>query len=253
MSFRHGAGVLLLLAACSKAETTEVEVEVRTVGMDRISQSPVVLLQDKGHAIGLPIWIGPAEAQAIAMQLEGLSAPRPSTHDLMKNLLVQSGVELDRVVIGDLIDRTYTAQIHLVADGRGVEVDSRPSDAIALAVRFKKPIFVARALLRGSGAIDIQKMFGSETLELRGLTVQALSADLAEVFGIDTVEGVLVSGVAPGLAGIQSGDRILAVGGRPVLNLSQFAEQMRAVGGAEVTLQIERSDQQLEVVLPASG
>jgi len=254
---RHGAHTLtgllglLAFAACSKPPPADVEVEIRSVGVDSVSHSPVVVLQDKEHRTGLPIWIGPGEAQAIAMQLEGVNPPRPMTHDLMKNLLTESGVDLDRVVIGDFRDRTYFAKIHLRAAGKGVEVDSRPSDAIALAVRFKKPIFVARTLLHGDTAIDIQKVFGSESVEARGVTVQALSEDLVEAMHLGAGKGVLVSSVGPGVEGVERGDLIVAVNGRPVQGLSHFAEVMDGLGVDTATLQIYRGEERLEVELRA--
>lgn len=251
MSHRRAVLALLLLAACSKSEPGDIEMEVRTVGLDRMSDSPVVLLQDKQHRTALPIWIGPAEAQAIAMQLQGLSPPRPSTHDLMKNMLVESGVGLDRVVISDLVDRTYIAKIHLVAEGKAVELDSRPSDAIALAIRLKKPIFVARALMGPRAAIDIHQVFGSDTAEVRGLTVQDLTAELAELFDLSAVEGVLVSGVAPGIDALERGDRIFAVEGEPVVDLAQFSERIQARGHRAVRLEAERAGNRFEAVLPA--
>lgn len=246
-----GAACLLTLAACSKPASTEVEVEIRSVGVDRMSHSPVVVLQDKEHRTGIPIWIGPGEAQAIAMQLEGVNPPRPMTHDLMKEILVRSGVDLDHIVIGDLKDRTYFATIHLKADGRGVEVDSRPSDAIALAVRFKKPIFVARTLLDGESAIDIQKIFGSDTLEFRGVTVQAVSGDLADALHLDSADGVLVAELAEDVDGLQRGDLIVAVNGEPVHGLSHFAEITNDLGTADAALAVDRAGERLEVPLPA--
>ena len=243
--------LLGFLAACTKSEPDDVEVEVRSVGVDSLSNSPVVVLQDKAHRTALPIWIGASEAQAIAMQIEGVNPPRPMTHDLMKDLLVQSGVELERVVISDMKDRTYFAAIHLRAGGKGVSVDGRPSDAIALAVRFKKPIFVAKGLLTGEAAIDIQKAFGSDTIESRGITVQALSAELAEVFDLASASGVLVSRVADGVPDLRRGDVIIWVNGEAVETLAQFAETMGKLGSATAHLRVQRGGSRFEVAVPA--
>jgi uncharacterized protein len=242
--------VLGLVVACSKAESDDVEVEVRSVGVDSLSNSPVVVLQDKAHHTALPIWIGVLEAQAIAMQIEGVNPPRPMTHDLMKELLVQSGVELERVVISDMKDRTYFAAIHLRAGGKGVSVDGRPSDAIALAVRFKKPIFVAKTLLSGDAAIDIEKVFGADTIQSRGVTVQALSADLADVFQVEAQTGVLVSRVAAAVPAIQPGDVIVAVNEEEVRDPGQFAEKMQRLGSATARLRVQRGGARFEVALP---
>lgn len=246
-----GTVVLVVWAGCARPEPTDVEVEVRSVGIDSLSQSPVVVLQDRDHSTALPIWIGAAEAQAIAMEIEGVSPPRPMTHDLMKNLLVQSGVEVRRVVIGDLRDRTYFARIYVHAGGRDVEVDSRPSDAIALAVRLRRPIFVAAGLMKGETAIDIDRAFGSDTLEARGVSVQALSAELAEHFELVSGEGVLVASVADGAGAVRSGDVILAVNGDRVLGLAHFIDKMRSLGAAAVTLDVSRAGERLRITLPA--
>ena len=143
-------------SACHSKEKTEIEVEVRSVGFDNASHAPVVVLQDHDRKVALPIWIGPAEAQSIAMQMEGVNPPRPLTHDLIKSILDQSGVEFERAVIQDLKESTYYARICLRAGGHDLEIDSRPSDAIALAIRFHKPIFVATGLLHGDSSIDLQ-------------------------------------------------------------------------------------------------
>lgn len=248
------AALVLSLAAsgCSKPEPAEIEVEVRSVGLDGATHAPVVVLQDKDRRTGLPIWIGPAEAQAIALELEGVRPPRPLTHDLMRDLLLQSGVELRRVVIGKIEERTYYATIHL-RGGRGdVEVDSRPSDAIALAVRLDKPIFVARALLGGETAIDIERAFGAESVDVRGLTVQSLSPGLAEVLEIERTEGVLVAEVGEGVAGLERGDIVTAVNGVEVRGVGQFADTLRDLGGATARLRVERRGRRFEVELPPS-
>ena len=144
------------LAGCHQKEKTEVEVEVRSVGFDNASHAPVVVLQDHDRKVALPIWIGPAEAQAIAMQMEGINPPRPMTHDLMKTILDDAGVQFDKVIIQDLKDTTYYARIYLRSGRQDLQVDSRPSDAIALAVRFHRPIYVTTALLRGGTTIDLE-------------------------------------------------------------------------------------------------
>src|SRR5207248_4368484 len=125
-----------------------VEVKVDGVMLDPDSGSPVVRLVEKAKAHReLPIWIGPFEAQAIALEMQGVPAPRPLAHDLMKQLVERLGAKLDRVEIVDLHDNTYFARLHLQgADGRELAVDSRPSDAIALALRLHGPILVADEL-----------------------------------------------------------------------------------------------------------
>src|SRR5512145_3158376 len=164
-----------MAAACRSASAPrEVEVEVSRVALDESSRSPVVLLEDKAHTLALPIWIGVSEAQAIAMEIEGVAPPRPLTHDLVKDMLDHVGVELTRVLISELRGSTYYARIYLSARGDQVEIDSRPSDAIALAVRFHRPIFVAASLLTRDQTVALSPG-GAETASIGGVTVQALS------------------------------------------------------------------------------
>src|SRR2546427_11562928 len=125
-----------------------VEVKVDGLALDPDSGSPIVRLVEKAKAHReLPIWIGPFEAQAIALEMQGVPAPRPLTHDLMKQLVGRLGGKLTRVVIGGLRDNTYFATLHLQSPGgQELTVDARQSDAIALAHRLHGPILVAEEL-----------------------------------------------------------------------------------------------------------
>ncbi len=125
-----------------------IAVRVAHLGLDRASSSPVVVLQEQDGRRVLPIWIGPAEASAIAMELGGVKFARPLTHDLLKQVIVGLGGELRKVVISAVKDSTYFAELHIHRDGHDVfQVDARPSDSIALALRLRAPIFAADALL----------------------------------------------------------------------------------------------------------
>ncbi|MDR7484660.1 MAG: bifunctional nuclease family protein [Armatimonadota bacterium] len=115
--------------------------KVRRVALDQ-QNNPVVLLVDEDETIALPIWIGQAEAMAIAMRLQGVQPPRPMTHDLLQTVLEQLSTAVTRVVVSDVRDATYYAEIHLARNGATLVIDSRPSDAIALALRAEAPIFV---------------------------------------------------------------------------------------------------------------
>ncbi|MBI3997797.1 MAG: bifunctional nuclease family protein [Armatimonadetes bacterium] len=115
--------------------------KVRRVALDQ-QNNPVVLLVDEEETIALPIWIGQAEAMAIAMRLQSVQPPRPMTHDLLHNVLEQLQAKVTRVVVSDVRDATYFAEIHLSRNGTAFVIDSRPSDAIALALRADAPIFV---------------------------------------------------------------------------------------------------------------
>ena len=125
-----------------------IEVQVAHLGLDRSTNAPVVILREKDGARILPIWIGPAEASAIAMEMQGMKAPRPMTHDLLKQVVTGLGAELRRLVIAEVRDNTYYAELHLTRGGDDrFLVDSRPSDGIALAIRLRAPIFAAETLL----------------------------------------------------------------------------------------------------------
>jgi hypothetical protein len=127
--------------------TRLVEMQIESVRVHMLSNRHVVILKDADGDRYLPIWIGAWEASAIAMRLQGLAAERPLTHDLFAAALERLGVRVERVVISELSDETYHARIHLERDGVQVEVDARPSDALALAVRAEVQIFAAEDVL----------------------------------------------------------------------------------------------------------
>jgi bifunctional DNase/RNase len=124
-----------------------VEMVVESVRVHMLSSRHVVILKETEHDRYLPIWIGPWEASAIAMKLQGLTPDRPLTHDLFATALEGLGVRVDRVVISTLAEETYHARLHLERDGKTVEIDSRPSDALALAVRTGGRIFASELVL----------------------------------------------------------------------------------------------------------
>jgi len=124
-----------------------IEVTVAHLGLDRNTNSPVVILREKDGTRVLPIWIGPAEASAIAMELQGLKAPRPMTHDLLKQVIVGLGAAVRRVLISALKDKTYYAELWLAREDHVFQLDARPSDSIALALRTNAPIFTDPVLL----------------------------------------------------------------------------------------------------------
>jgi uncharacterized protein len=128
----------------------EVEMKIRTLMMDPVSQMPIVILRDVGGDAMLPIWVGPFEANAIAMEIEKMSTPRPMTHDLIKTMLTGLNTVVKKVVVSELKDDTFYALIWMERDGQTVAVDSRPSDALALALRLDCPIFVDEQVLKSS-------------------------------------------------------------------------------------------------------
>jgi uncharacterized protein len=152
-----------------------VEVELAAVRVDLQSNTPVVFLQEMGGVRRtLPIFIGPPEATAIAMALQGVATSRPMTHDLLRDVLEALGVTLERVVITELRSTTYFAELSLVAGDRQIPVSSRPSDAIALAVRTGAPLYVDDEVLEAEGVVP------SPEDETEGVNPDELAAQFRE-------------------------------------------------------------------------
>jgi bifunctional DNase/RNase len=129
-----------------------VPMSIKGLMLDPVSNSPIVVLKDEEEKFFLPIWVGIFEANAIALQLENVATPRPMTHDLLKTAIAQLDARVTRIVINDLKDSTFFAQIRVMVTRAGVadtmlELDARPSDAIALALRTEAPIYVAQSVL----------------------------------------------------------------------------------------------------------
>jgi len=132
-----------------------IEMSIKGLMIDPITNMPIVILRDADHQRVLPIWVGPVEANAIALQIENVAPPRPMTHDLLKNLLVECGATLKRVVVSDLRDSTFYAYLELERGGDTILVDARPSDAIALSLRTSTPIFVNTKVLEQAKTVDV--------------------------------------------------------------------------------------------------
>jgi bifunctional DNase/RNase len=128
----------------------EVEMKIRGLMMDPVTNMPIVILKDAGSDAVLPIWVGIYEANAIALEIEKVATPRPMTHDLIKNVLVGLTANVHKVVVTELRDDTFYAVIWMEREGRIISVDSRPSDALALALRVDCPIFVEDGVLKHS-------------------------------------------------------------------------------------------------------
>ena len=128
----------------------EVEVKIRGLMMDPVTNMPIVILKDINSNAVLPIWVGVYEANAIALEIEKVATPRPMTHDLIKNLLLGLNTTVRKVVVNDLREDTFYALIWLEQDGQVISIDSRPSDALAVALRLDCPIYVEEAVLKSS-------------------------------------------------------------------------------------------------------
>jgi bifunctional DNase/RNase len=142
------------------------------------SNQPIVLLREREGKRYLPIWIGVNEAQAIAIALQGIPTPRPMTHDLMKNLLDEVGVAVERISITELRDGIFYAIVHMSRNGSSFEVSSRPSDAIALAVRSSVPIYAAEEVL-AEASIDVPDEEEQEVEKFREFLDQVSPEDFA--------------------------------------------------------------------------
>jgi bifunctional DNase/RNase len=136
----------------------EIEMTIKGLMVDPITNMPIILLRDEAGQRVLPIWVGIFEANAIALQIENVATARPMTHDLLRNVIRDLNASVERIVVCDLKENTFYAMIYLTVGGETVAVDSRPSDAIALALRTRAPIFVEEAVVENAKTID----FGSE-------------------------------------------------------------------------------------------
>ena len=150
----------------------EIEMTIKGLMIDPITNMPIVILKDKEGDRVLPIWVGVFEANAIALQIENISTPRPMTHDLLRNILSEIEADVQRIVVCELKENTFYAMIYLNCEGQTMAVDARPSDAIALALRTKAPIFVEDAVVESAKGLDLsQDTTDSERLQkwLEGL------------------------------------------------------------------------------------
>ena len=144
----------------------EVEVKIKGLMIDPISNLPIVILKDPKSDAVLPIWVGIFEANAIALQIEKISTPRPMTHDLVRNLLETLRASLEKVVITELKESTFYALLHIRAGDVTLHIDCRPSDAIAIALRTAAPIFVEENVISQAKKVDMAKEAGeSERLK----------------------------------------------------------------------------------------
>ena len=155
----------------------EVEMKIRGLMMDPVSNMPIVVLKDVNSETVLPTWVGVYEANAIALEIEKVTTPRPMTHDLIKNVLVGLDTRVHKIVVSELKEDTFYAVIWLERDGHIISIDSRPSDALAIALRLDCPIFVDDEVLKSSKlAASMSERVSSEELRkwLEGLNDEDL-------------------------------------------------------------------------------
>jgi bifunctional DNase/RNase len=246
--------MIAVMAACASnraPDSSQVKVQVANVGVDKQGMPYVVLADSAGDRV-LPIMIGESEAQAIAMELRGLNPGRPLTYDLIRNLLETTGNHVERVEVNDLRDQTYYATIFL--DKGRYHVDSRPSDAIAVALATHAPIYV-QAKLFEAGTANVSA-HGTVPPAVRGLgiTVQELSPDVAGYFAAKPGSGLLVADVSgpADSAGVARGDLITQVGRIQVHTLPDFTQSIERAGhDGRITMVIERNGQFHNVTMRA--
>ncbi|HEX2455754.1 MAG TPA: bifunctional nuclease family protein [Vicinamibacterales bacterium] len=144
----------------------QIEMTIKGLMVDPITNMPIIILRDKDGQRVLPIWVGVFEANAIALQIENVATPRPMTHDLLRNVISDLKADIQKIVVSDLKENTFYALIHLLANGEPLAIDARPSDAIALALRAKAPIFVEDRVIDHAKTVDFTPEKGdSERLQ----------------------------------------------------------------------------------------
>ena len=145
----------------------QIEMNIKGLMIDPITNMPIIILRDQeGHRI-LPIWVGVFEANAIALQIENVQTPRPMTHDLLKNIIDDLSAQVERIVVTELKENTFYALIHLRTNGHSIEVDARPSDAIALALRTRSPIFVEEAVIQNARSVESSRESSMDVTRLQ--------------------------------------------------------------------------------------
>ena len=144
----------------------QIEMSIKGLMVDPITNTPIVILRDKEGQRVLPIWVGVFEANAIAQQIENVAPARPMTHDLLRNVIRDLNATVEKIVVCDLQENTFYAMIHLAINGEKVAIDARPSDAIALALRARAPIFVEDSVIDNAKTVDFAPEKGdSERLQ----------------------------------------------------------------------------------------
>jgi bifunctional DNase/RNase len=242
------------LSPLALEEKENLEVTVKGVDLNSMGESSVVVLVDLKGEVALPILIGFSEARAIGLKINDIKTIRPMTHDLINNIFNRVKFKLARVLINKVEGSIIYAILYLKLDGSEIQIDSRPSDAIAIALRAGAPIFVSREVLKAVGV-----ELGGSTREDRfimgqGLTVQEMTPLLSKYFGFKNPEGVLVSDVKPGgsaeRAGLKTGDVIVEINGQRIQSLGSFKSIVQDIGeGERITLLVQRGKDSIPLVI----
>ncbi len=237
-------------------EGTAVEMKVKRVMLDPSTKTPtaVVILESVKEKRLIPIWIGSEEANSIVLELENVAIPRPNTHDLIRNILQGLGAALQSITITDLRNNIYYASITLKLKGQEFQVDSRPSDAIAVALRMKAPIYASSQVLAKAKQLPSSERGREGARKILGIHLQDLTSELASLFDLQAKKGVLVADVELGStasqAGIQRGDIILKVNDRPITKVGELEAFFEGVKKpAQVKMELLRKGKTATVVL----
>ncbi len=244
----NGAEAALRRHAGTSPELVPVEVVTVTASGGR----PVVILRQAGGTRAVGLAIGHPEAEAIWMKLGGVEADRPLAPDLMQAMMHATGLSLDAALITGVRDGTYLAELRCRSGFREIVLDSRPSDAIALALRCRRPILMARALLDSADALDLAAV-RAQPVMYGGLTLQVMTPDLAGRLGLAGTAGVVVADVRPGrfAAALHRGDVLVKVGGHGVLDAFDAAVNLHRTAGRPAALIVRRGGRPVTVFIPA--
>ena len=259
--------IVVLLSVCvsplrsvSQPLDEEVlEVKIKGVTIDPEGNTPVVILEEQQGHRAFPIWIGIPEARAIMLEMEGVPTPRPLTHVLLHNILVNLNVKVGRVIITAMQEDTFYATILLRQGNKTLTVDARPSDALALALHAHAPVFATKKLLNAMPTVTLQAPPSpTSVVKALGMHLQNLDATLASFFHLAQAGGVLVSSVEAGSQaeqhGMRRGDVITSIDGKLVKDIQDFlaAYKGKKVGQA-MLCQVTRDRNPLTIRLVRSS
>lgn len=204
----------------------EYKVKVKGIVFDRMTQNPVCILMTEDESKFVPIWIGFAEAMAIDMVMKNIKPPRPMTHDLMKDIIEKLGGKVERVSVTDLRENTYFAYIKVRVGDKVYYIDSRPSDAIALALRTGSPIYITQKILDVSIKVPATE---TKIFEVLGVSFQIITPELESFFGS---KGIVISNVekgSPADGKLKRGDIIVQINGKTIYDEEDIREVLRSI------------------------
>ena|SRR5262245_22938549 len=240
-------------AMAAAPDSNAVEMKVKSLVIDPNSNAPVVVLEAVADKRLLPIWIDVPEARAISMEIEQIKAARPLTHDLIRNILEGLGATLRRVTITELRNNVYIAAITVGHKGQESRIDSRPSDAIAVALRMKAPIFATAQVLAQSKSPPLAGR-SEQTYKRLGVQSQDLTSELASLMDMPAQRGVIVADIATASAAmkanIQRGDIITKFNDQPVQSAAELEAAIQAVKSpSQIKLELIKKGKPTTVVI----